>query len=101
MEGCGFRDLHGDYQSKGVQILGVSFDTVADNRAFAEKFQYPFPLLCDVKREIGLAYGACDTADAEYARRITYVVGPDGKIAQAHPKVTPASHPKTLLSSLA
>ena len=101
MEGCGFRDLYPQYQSKGVAILGVSFDPVEANRAFAEKFQYPFPLLCDVGRTIGMAYGACDTADAEYARRITYVIGPDGRIAQAHAKVTPSSHPKALLASMA
>lgn len=81
-------------------IFGASFDTVAGNRAFAEKFAYPFPLLCDVDRKLGLAYGACDTADAEYARRITYVIGPDGRIAQAHPKVSAASHPKELLATL-
>ena len=81
-------------------ILGVSFDTVAGNRAFADKFQYPFPLLCDVDRKMGEAYGACDTADAEYARRITYVIGPDGKIVQTHPKVSAASHPKELLATI-
>ncbi len=70
------------------------------NRKFAEKFQYPFPLLCDVERKAGLAYGACDTADAEYARRITYVIGADGRITQAHPKVSAAGHPKELLSTL-
>jgi peroxiredoxin Q/BCP len=53
-----------------------------------------------VGRAIGLAYGACDTADAEYARRITYVIGPDGKIKQAHPKVAAGSHPKDLLAAL-
>ena len=73
---------------------------MADNGAFARKFQYPFPLLCDVDREIGLAYGACDTKEAEYARRITYVIGADGRIRQAHPKVSPASHPKELLATL-
>jgi thioredoxin-dependent peroxiredoxin len=73
---------------------------VEENRAFAEKFQYPFPLLCDVDRKIGIAYGACDTPDAEYARRITYVIGPDGKVRQAHPKVSAASHPKELLATL-
>ena len=78
----------------------MSFDTVAENRAFAEKFQYPFPLLCDVDRKIGLAYGACDTPDAEYARRVTYVIGKDGRIEQAHPKVSAASHPKELLATI-
>ena len=71
-----------------------------ENRAFAEKFQYPFPLLCDVDRRLGMAYGAGDTADAEYARRITYVIGPDGRIAQAHSKVSAGSHPKEILASI-
>lgn len=70
------------------------------NAAFAKKFDYPFPLLCDVKREIGMAYGATDDPKAEYASRVTYVIGPDGKILQAHPKVSPKAHPKEVLSSL-
>ena len=81
-------------------ILGVSFDTVAENKAFAEKFNFPFPLLCDVKREIGLAYGACDTPDAEYARRISYLIGPDGRILKAYDAVKPSEHPKQVLSDL-
>ncbi len=81
-------------------MFGVSFDTVAGNRAFAEKFDFPFPLLCDVKREIGIAYGACDTADAEYARRITYLIGPDGTIRAAWPDVKPAQHPRQVLDAL-
>lgn len=81
-------------------ILGVSFDTVAENKAFAEKFSFPFPLLCDVKREIGLAYGACDTPDAEYARRISYLIGPDGVILKAYDSVKPSEHPQQVLSDL-
>ena len=73
---------------------------MADNAAFAEKFSYPFPLLCDEKREIGMAYGACDDPKAEYAKRISYVIDPEGKIAQAYPKVSPKSHPKEILESL-
>jgi hypothetical protein len=61
----------------------VSFDTEEENRAFAEKYNFPFRLLCDTKREIGMAYGACDSPTADYARRITYVIGPDGRILQA------------------
>lgn len=47
-----------------------------------------------------MAYGACDDAKAVYASRISYVIGPDGRIAQAHPKVTPKSHPTEILASL-
>jgi peroxiredoxin len=53
-----------------------------------------------VKREIGVAYGAADDAGAGYATRITYVIGPDGKIVQAHPKVSVKGHPKEILASL-
>jgi thioredoxin-dependent peroxiredoxin len=82
-------------------VLGVSFDSVADNAAFAKKFSFPFPLLCDETREIGLAYGACDSADAGTAKRISYVIGSDGTILQAYPKVTPATHPQETLDALA
>jgi peroxiredoxin Q/BCP len=53
-----------------------------------------------VKRELGVAYGAADDAKGGYASRITYVIGPDGRIAQAHAKVSPKSHPKEILESL-
>jgi peroxiredoxin Q/BCP len=78
----------------------VSFDPPEANKRFAEKFKFPFPLLCDTKREIGLAYGAADSPTAEYAKRIAYVIDEEGKIAQAHPKVDPASYPHTQLETI-
>ena len=81
-------------------MLGISFDTQAENKAFAEKFGYPFPLLCDTRRELGMAYGACDSAKDEYAKRITYVIGPDGKITHSYPKVSAGVHPGELLAAL-
>ena len=47
-----------------------------------------------------MAYGAADDAKAGYASRISYVIGPDGTVLQAHPKVSPKSHPKEILASL-
>jgi peroxiredoxin len=47
-----------------------------------------------------MAYGAADSAAAGFAKRITYVIGPDGKILQAHLKVDPKSHPRAILDSL-
>jgi thioredoxin-dependent peroxiredoxin len=78
----------------------VSFDTEEENRAFAEKFNFPFRLLCDTRREIGLAYGACDSPTAQYAKRITYVIGPDGRIAQAIGTVSAKEHPEQLIATL-
>jgi peroxiredoxin Q/BCP len=78
----------------------VSFDTPEDNKAFAKKFNFPFPLLCDTDRQIGIAYGAAESPKDEYARRIAYVIDENGIIDQAHPKVDPASYPHEQLASL-
>ena len=47
-----------------------------------------------------MAYGACDSEDAEYAKRISYLIGPDGTIRKAFPKVDPARHPDEVLALL-
>ena len=82
-------------------ILGVSFDTVQENADFAKKFDFPYRLLCDTRREIGMAYGACADPHDRSARRISYVIGPDGSILHAFPKVDTKSHPRDVLELLA
>lgn len=86
IETQGFCAKKGDL-AEGLVILGVSFDDAAANKAFAEKFDVNFPLLCDTTRAMGIAYGAATRADAEYPERITYVIGRDGVIEYAE-KVT-------------
>ena len=81
-------------------VLGASFDTVEENRAFAEKYKFTFDLLCDTSRSLGLAYGACDDASAPNARRISYLIGADGKIERAYPKVDARTHPDTVLADI-
>jgi peroxiredoxin len=49
-------------------------------------------LLCDVDRSVGIAYGAADAPEAGYAKRISYVIGEDGRILHAYPKVDPNTH---------
>lgn len=83
-----------------MAVLGVSFDTVEDNAAFAKKFQFDYPLLCDTEREIGVAYGAADDASASSARRISYLIGKDGRVRKAYPKVAAAEHPDQVLQDL-
>lgn len=82
-------------------VLGVSFDSVEDNARFAEKFSFPFSLLCDTSREMGIAYGAADDASARAPRRISYLIGPDGTVLKAYPKVAPAGHPAEVLDDIA
>lgn len=81
-------------------MLGISFDSVEDNRAFAEKFDLPYRLLCDTDRAVGLAYGACSSPGDAYPARITYVVGPGGRIEQAIDTQDPAGQAASILESL-
>jgi peroxiredoxin Q/BCP len=81
-------------------ILGASFDNQADNAAFAEKFHYNFPLLCDTDRSLGMAYGACDDPKASSAKRISFLIGPDGRIRKAYGKVNASEHPAEALKDL-
>lgn len=73
---------------------------MAENAAFAAKFGFDFPLLCDTTRAVGLAYGACDDPGAGYARRISFLIGPDGVVRKAYPKVNAAAQPEELLADI-
>lgn len=99
-EGCAFRDRASRFNDKNTVVLGVSFDTEAENKAFADKFGFEFPLLCDTTRAIGLAYGACATATDKYAQRIGYIIDEKGKILKSYPKVDAAKFPETVLADL-
>ncbi len=82
-------------------MLGISFDTREENQRFAEAQKFPFPLLCDVDRKVGLAYKACESSSDAYPRRVTYVIGPDGKIEQAIATQDAGGQAAALLDSLA
>ncbi len=99
-EGCGFRDRQALFAEKNAILLGVSFDTVAENAAFARKFGFEFPLLCDTTRSIGMSYGACANDSEAYAKRIAYVIDGMGKIVSVYPKVDAKTFPETVLRSL-
>jgi len=78
----------------------VSFDTPAENRAFAEKFQFNFPLLCDTDRVMGLAYGAAASGTAANAQRVGVVIGPDGRVKEWLPKVDARAYPQEVLKRI-
>lgn len=81
-------------------MLGVSFDSVEENKAFADKHAFPFRLLSDVERRVGLAYRACDAPRDSHARRLTYVIGSDGTIEHAIDTEDPAGQADRLLEVL-
>ncbi|MBP7146051.1 MAG: peroxiredoxin [Acidobacteria bacterium] len=100
-EAIGFRDRMPHFWKADVVLLGVSFDDPERNRLFAERYGFPFDLLCDTRRRVALAYGACDAAEDRAPRRMSYVIGVDGRIEQAYPRVNPKNHPEDMLALLA
>src|SRR3990167_1888501 len=57
-EACAFRDISQEFDKKRVKIIGISKDTVALHKKFAEKYRLNFPLLADPKHQVIEAYGA-------------------------------------------
>ena len=98
MEGQGFRDDFKKFQQKDIQIFGVSLDNENDNKAFAEKFSFPYPLLCDVNKDVALSYQAVSSKEDQYAARISYVIGEDGKILESIENVDTKNHSNDLCS---
>ncbi|MDC1122392.1 peroxiredoxin [Nitrospinaceae bacterium] len=98
MEGQGFRDDFKKFEEKGIKVFGVSLDNEKDNKAFAEKYSFSYPLLCDVNKDIALAYHAIKSADDQHAARISYVIGEDGKILESIESVDTKNHSNDLCS---
>ena len=80
-------------------ILGASFDSPEENRAFKDKFNFPYDLLCDTGKSMGVAYGAAGDAGASHPARISYLIDPEGKIAKVYGKVVPRRSPLTRCSA--
>jgi peroxiredoxin Q/BCP len=80
-------------------ILGASFDAVDKNRAFADKFCFPFKLLCDTGKTLA-PYDAVDESDPDWPKRISYLIGPDRRIVKAYASVDPSTHPAQVLADL-
>jgi cyanobactin maturation PatA/PatG family protease len=81
-----------------AQVLGISMDSVEANAAFAEKYQFPYPLLSDIDGQVCRAYGVY-TEDGEI-RRNTFVIGPDGKIQHIFFDVKPEDHVEIVMDFL-
>lgn len=99
-EGQGLRDSFAAFQDRHVEILGVSFDTPADNKTFVDRERFPFRLLSDADRTLAVAVGAADSASQPVAKRISYLVGADGRVRAVYASVTPATHAKDVLADL-
>lgn len=102
-EACSFRDGFQLFADKGVQILGMSKDSVKSHKKFAEKFHLNFPLLSDESWETIKAYGAYkEKAFMGYpgVARNSYLINPEGMIVKEYIKVKPELHAAEILKDL-
>ena len=88
-EACNFRDNIETYEQNGIKVLGISVDSQEAHRKFADKYSLNFTLVSDKSKDISKSYGVLGLATA---KRVTYIIGPDGKIAHVYPKVSPKEH---------
>jgi len=100
LEGQRLRDRIDDFRKQGVEVIGVSFDTPKDNAAFVAAEHFPFRLLSDADRTLAMQVGAAEDRSAATARRISYLVGPDGRVRKAYDAVVPAGHAVQVLQDL-
>lgn len=96
-EACKFRDRLAPLRETGAEILGVSADSVESHDRFATKYNLPFPLLSDPDQKIIESYGV---AKGDSAQRVSFLIGPDGKIVKVYPKVNPERHSEEVLADL-
>ena len=104
-EACAFRDGYTEFKKRGAVILGVSPDPVKSHDKFVKKFQLPFTLLADNEKKIVEAYGVWGEKvfmGRKYmgTHRVTFLIGPDGKIKKIWPKVKPEEHAAEVLAEL-
>lgn len=104
-EACAFRDNFAVFKKRGAVVLGVSTDSVKAHDKFVEKFKLPFTLLADVDKKIVEAYGVWGEKvfmGRKYmgTYRVTFLIGPDGRIKKIWPQVKPDEHAAEVLAAL-
>ena len=100
-EACSFRDDLAQLTALGAQVVGVSVDDSASHAAFARKYKLPFPLLADADGAVAARYGALsDWKVARFARRYTFLIDAQGKIAKTYLKVDTSRHSAEIVADL-
>jgi peroxiredoxin Q/BCP len=101
-EACEFRDNIFAFREAGAVILGVSVDDVESHKDFATEHRLPFTLLADSKKQVARQYGVLHRmlGVMELARRETFIVDPQGKIAKHYREVEPGSHSRQVLADI-
>ena len=104
-QACAFAQNYDAFKELGVEVIGVSKDSAASHEKFAAKYELPFILLSDPELTVLQAYDVWKEKK-QYSKvsmgvvRSTYVIGPDGTIEKAMPKVKPDTNAADILAWL-
>ena len=96
-EACSFRDSHEALLAREAVVLGISKDSAESHNRFIDHYRLPFILLSDPDGQAMKPYGAWLPL---LARRMTFIIDPNGNIVREYPKVTPAEHATRILADL-
>jgi peroxiredoxin Q/BCP len=104
-QACGLRDSFTEVTDRGVEVFGVSPDSVASHVKFREKYDLPHHLLADEGHATADAYGVWvekKFAGKQYmgVERSSFIIGPDGRVEHVLERVKPAEHVDLLLEAL-
>ena len=97
-ESCAFRDDSDAFREKGAVVLGISVQGESSHRAFRDKYHLPFDLVADPDKRITRAYNALGPLGL--AKRVTYIIGPDGKVKNVFPKANTSTFAADVLALL-
>jgi len=105
-EACAFRDEFAEVKKRGAVVLGVSTDSAKSHERFVKKYRLPFTLLADEDKAIVNAYGVWGPKTFMGMKftgthRVTFLIGPDGRIKKIWPKVKPAEHVAEVIEAIA
>src|SRR3989344_1093193 len=104
-EACAIRDEFPKFKKMKAVVLGMSADTTASHKKFAEKYHLPFILLSDTLKKVLKkynVYGKKKFMGREYRGilRTSFLIDPKGKIVKIYEKVKPALHAGEVLADL-
>ena len=100
-EVCTFRDDIAKLRQAGASVVGVSLDDVKSHADFAAKYHVPFPLLADSDKKVATAYGVLTSKmGMQYAKRTTFLIDPEGKVAKVYQDVDPEKNSAQVQSDL-
>lgn len=100
-----FRDRMNEFKANGVQVLGVSCDSVQSHKKFVEKHDLNFPLLADVEKEVVNAYGVWVEKNMYVKKfmgiqRDSFLIDENGVVMKHYVKVKPTIHVDEVMADI-